>query len=585
MNPVGYAYVRYSTIAQAAGESVDRQISPLKQFTDEVGVQIMEIIIDEGVSSYKGKNVNKGKFKEILSRIESGVIRKGDYIVVESIDRITRQRVSDGVELLQGILKKGIRIYTTIDRICYSYDREEDDLQNIVMIALIAKRANEESVTKSRRRKDVWTKHKKLAAEGVARINRKKPPYGLSFDESISGFVINEGEAAEIKEIFNLLKYMGVSNAIKSVNRNSKRKWANRHVMHMIDSQYPLGVLRSQRRTSNDKKELIEYIEGYYPALVTQAEFNEAVAAMKSRRDRKDYGNTSSEDFNIFRSVVKCGCCGSSLVFEKQKNPKGIPYFYLHCYSRKELKGGCDQRFRFDLAFGMLLLFVSAVIKSNKPIGYREVRLPKGVPLKLGPIRSRPQAERVYRYGKIDIDPEYLASVREGYEVMRNGLADLFSGSTPSDLRLSEVLKDAQIGLEEAEGEYARYCSSAERYKGDIPSFVMRKMSELEKDIAKKREMVELASGEVSAAKVTIPVHSYKDVVELFKTRSGRLQLNRFFVAKKIQFEFKYTSGERRLDMHVYKDGVRLLQTPFWFPLRRPLELFNLPNLAEFCGV
>lgn len=580
MNSVGYAYVRYSSIAQATGESVDRQISPLKQFTDETGVQIKEIIVDEGVSSYKGKNVNKGKFKEILNRIESGVIRKGDYIVVESIDRITRQRVSDGVELLQGILRKGIRIYTTIDRICYSYDREEDDLQNIVMIALIAKRANEESVTKSRRRKDVWNKHKQLAVEGVAKINRKKPPYGLRFDEAASGFVINEAEASEIRAIFSLLKYMGVSNAIRTVNESSKRKWANRHVMHMIDSQYPLGVLRSQRRTSNDKKEFIEYIEGYSPAIVTQAEFNEAVTAMKSRRDRKDYGNTSSDDINIFRSVVKCGCCGSSLVFEKQKNPKGVVYYYLHCYSRKELKGACDQRFRFDLAFGMLLCFVAVVIKANKPIGYRQIK----IPLRLGAKGEDSQVNRSYGYGSIKIDPAHYAAVREAFQSAQSEFVDLFSGPTPSDMQLSESLDKAKIELEEIEGVYGRLCAHIDQSKGNFSKHVMARAVSLEKIIDEKRKEMDALAVEIDAAKVSIPLHSYKDVVELFKTKSGRWELNRFFIAKKIRFEFKYTAGERRLDMRVFKDGVQMLQAPFWFPLHRPLGQFNLPNLAELCG-
>ena len=580
MNSVGYAYVRYSSIAQATGESVDRQISPLKQFTDETGVQIKEVIVDEGVSSYKGRNVNKGKFKEILNRIESGVIRKGDYIVVESIDRITRQRVSDGVELLQGILRKGIRIYTTIDRICYSYDREEDDLTTIVMIALIAKRANEESATKSRRRKDVWNKHKELAIQGIAKINRKKPPYGLAYDSNGSKFVINESEAAEIRKIFSLLKYMGVSNAIRTVNENSKRKWANRHVMHMIDSQYPLGVLRSQKRTKNDKKEFIEYIDGYYPAIVTQAEFNEAVSAMKSRRDRKDYGNTSSEDYNIFRSVIKCGCCGSSLVFEKQKNPKGVFYFYLHCYSRKELKGGCDQRFRFDLAFGMLLLFVGFVLNSNKKIGFRKIRSPSD----LGVKSENSQGLESNGFGVVDIDPERFAAVRDSVKSAQGEFVDLFSGATPSDERLNEAFNNARADLEKLEGKYNRIRAAIERGDGEISKLIMDTSLAVEKAMAKKREEIDALAGEVEAAKVSIPVHSYKDVVDMFMTKSGRLELNRFFIAKKIRFEFKYASGVRRLDMRVFKDDVQMFQAPFWFPLHKPLVRFNLPNLAELCG-
>lgn len=579
MPPVAYAYVRYSTLAQASGGSVDRQITPLKAFSEQTGVEIKEVVIDDGVSSYKGKNVNKGKFKEILNRIDSGVIRKGDYIVVESIDRITRQRVLDGVELLQGILRKGIRIYTTSDRICYSRDNEEDDFNTIVMISLIAKRANEESATKSFRRKAAWNKHKELAADGVARINVKKPPYGLAYDESSSKFVVSEAEADEIKKIFSLLKYMGVSNAVRTVNLNSKRKWANRHVMHLIHSQYPLGVLRSQKRTSDDKKEFIEYIEGYYPLILSQASFNEAIAAMKGRRDRKDYGTTSTEDYNIFRSVIKCGCCGGSLLFEKQKNPKGVVYFYLHCYSRKELKGACDQRFRFDLAFGMLLGFVDFAINSNKPLGYGRV----------APLPNYSASERVkgrgFIKGAIKIDPDHKAKYLSAVQHAHGELVDLFSGPMPSDIKITEELARAQGELDSARGEYERYGSSIARYEGDIPVFVMKRLSELEKQIAEKSHEVEDLLREVDTTKISIPVYGHKDVVELFKTKTGRLELNRFFVAKKIRFEFQYDSRERKLNMKVSRDGIEILQVPYWFSLHKPLEMYNLPNLAELCGL
>lgn len=579
MSPVAYAYIRYSSLAQASGGSVDRQITPLKEFTDRTGVEVVEVIIDEGVSSYKGRNVNKGKFKEILERVSSGVIRKGDYIVVESIDRITRQRVLDGVDLLQGIIKKGIRIYTTMDRICYSRDNEEDDLKTIMMIALIAKRANEESATKSWRGKESWRKQKELATSGVAKINIKRPPYGLDFDSNKSMFIVNEAEASEIRKIFSLLKYMGVSNAIREVNKNSKRKWAGRHVIHMIRTQYPLGVLRSQKRTSDDRKEFVEYIEGYYPPILSQSEFNEAVSAMQGRRDRKDYGNTSFEDFNIFRSVAKCHSCGGSLLFEKQKNPKGVVYFYLHCHSRKELKGGCDQRFRFDLAFGMLLVFVEFSINSNKPVGYLRFKRPQSLS-----AREVKNESGFIRRG-IKVDPDIKAKYLSAVQGAHGAFIDLFSGPTPSDMKFSEELAVAKKELQKAEGEYERYGQSIERYDGDIPVFVMKKLSELERDIAARIGEVEKLTREVNDAKVSIPVFGRQDVIELFRTRTGRLELNRFFVAKKIKFRFQYRAAERTLDMTVFRDDVQILQVPCRFPLHKPLGMFDLPNLAEFCEV
>jgi len=588
MKPVAYAYVRYSSLAQASGGSIERQTDSLKEFTERTGVEVKEVIRDEGVSSFKGRNVNKGQFKQILDRIQSGLIRKGDYIVVESIDRITRQRVIDGVQLLQGILRDGIRIYTTSDRICYSLEEEGDDFNTLMMIALIAKRANEESAIKSWRGKKEWSRAKALAASGVRKINRNNYPYGLEYDSSLEKFVVKESEAKEIRRIFELLKYMGVANTIKEVNKDSKRKWANRHVAHMISSQYPLGVLRSQKRNSEGKKEFVEYIEGYYPEIVSQKDFNEAIAAMKGRRDRKDYGSRASDEINIFRGAVKCAKCGASLLFEKQRNQKGVPYFYFHCYSRKELRGGCDQRFRFDLAFGMLLLFMKFTLNNDEPVGYRKFSSSSSLYKEYSPAKLPVSSERAFIMRRIPVTEEmrrhrqsYISAVAD----TKSELVGLFSGPTPSDIQTVEELSRAQNELQKARGEYERYERSIDQYGGDVPQLMIKKLKEVEDRIAKKIDEVEGLSRKVDAAKFDIPIHGVRDVINMYKTKAGRLELNRFLIAKKIKFEFRYESALRRLDMTVYRDGVKLLELPSSFPLHSPLKIFGLPNLAEFCEV
>ena len=60
---IAVAYVRYSTAVQSEGDSVDRQTTPLEAFEKKFGVKVRDIYIDEGVSSFKGENIKKGKFK------------------------------------------------------------------------------------------------------------------------------------------------------------------------------------------------------------------------------------------------------------------------------------------------------------------------------------------------------------------------------------------------------------------------------------------------------------------------------------------------------------------------------------------
>ncbi|SEF00803.1 recombinase family protein [Pseudomonas migulae] len=580
--PSAYAYVRYSSTVQSSGDSVDRQTSPLKAFTHETGVDVVETIIDEGVSSFRGDNANKGKFKEVLSRIDRGIIRHGDYLVVESIDRITRQRVLDGVELLQSILKKGVRIYTTTDSRCYSYDDPDRDFETLIMISLIAKRANEESEIKSRRRKSAWNKAKLAAAENGKKFNAHNPPYGYRYDGVTDQFVIVEDEASEIREIFKLLKTMGVSNATRQVNLNSKRKWTSRHVALMIENKYPLGMLMSQKRNEKKEKVFIEYIEEYYPKIISQTSFNDAVSSMRSRKDRKYYGNTTIGSTNIFRHVIKCAVCGETMMFEKQKNQKGVMYPYFHCFTRKELKGQCDQRFRFDLAFGMLLQAM-LVMQSNVPSGIRRgrIELNKEEIKRWAEIKQQASSFDGYIFRRFKVNPDELSKRRNGMAVFGNDLNSFLSDDKTSQEALGGELAAATEVLAGLRAKYENFEKSIDGYEGKIPMFIIKNMGNLEAAIDEQIVLVDKLSSEYGSSVTDIKLTTYEDVVERFRTEQGRLELNQFFKASGIQFKFKYDRTARGIHMWVSRSGQEILSLSRKFPFHKPLADFGIPRLAD----
>ncbi|MGV8862404.1 MAG: recombinase family protein [Pseudomonas sp.] len=575
--PNAYAYVRYSSTVQSSGDSVDRQISPLKAFEKDTGVEIVETIIDEGVSSFRGDNASRGKFKEILARIDRGVIRRGDYLVVESIDRITRQRVLDGVELLQNILKAGVRIYTTSDSRCYSYDDPDRDFENLIMISLIAKRANEESEIKSKRRKSAWNKAKLAASEDGKKFNAHNPPYGYSYDVVTEQFIIAEDDAAEIRMIFELLKTMGISNATRRVNVSSKRKWTSRQVAQMIENKYPLGMLMSQKRNEKGKKVFVEYIEGYYPKIISQTAFNEAVVAMRNRQDRKLYGNTTIGSTNIFRHVIKCAECGETLMFEKQKNQKGIMYPYFNCFTRKELKGKCDQRFRFDLAFGMLL-HAMQVVNSEPTPGVTRFEYNTGNK----PVTARPsQGYSSAIVKKLKMDPVERSNRKNGMEVFGNDLNSFLSDDKSTQEILGIELADASEVLAGLKEKHQNYEMSVDGFNGKLPMILIKNLSKLEAEIEDQIVLVDKLSVERGASATTITLTTYQDVLERFQTEQGRLELNQFFKASGIQFKFRFDKAARSLHMVVDRNGQEILNLARKFALHKPLDYLGIPRLAD----
>lgn len=186
-----YAYIRWSTAAQLTGDSETRQLAELERFEQNTGIEIVRKFRDSGRSAFRGDNSRRGEFRLLLDCILSGEIVRGDYIVVESIDRITRQRVLDGVQIIQDILKSGVNLYTTTDQKTYSIENPSEDLQTLLMISVIAQRAYEESETKSKRLKSSWSNRRKAAESGKVIIKKGKSiPYGLRY---INGeFVIPE---------------------------------------------------------------------------------------------------------------------------------------------------------------------------------------------------------------------------------------------------------------------------------------------------------------------------------------------------------------------------------------------------------
>src|SRR3546814_11287838 len=132
------------------------------------------------------------------------------------------------------------------------------------MVGVIAKRAHEESDTKSKRLKSSWVK-KRNAAD--TKIIRKQCPYGFAYDDKEEQFVIVEDEANDIRAIFERLNYVGILEAIKEVNKTSKLKWKRKHNSELVKNKSKKAVIALNRR-ENDA-ECTKY-EGYVPTETRQ---------------------------------------------------------------------------------------------------------------------------------------------------------------------------------------------------------------------------------------------------------------------------------------------------------------------------
>src|SRR6516165_7824335 len=108
-----FSYVRFSSAGQALGDSLRRQTEKATAYCGKRGWRLNAATYrDLGVSARRGKNALVGNLGEFLKAVRSGAVRPGSVLIVESFDRITRQGIDEGYDLVKSTLKAGVRIVT-----------------------------------------------------------------------------------------------------------------------------------------------------------------------------------------------------------------------------------------------------------------------------------------------------------------------------------------------------------------------------------------------------------------------------------------------------------------------------------------
>jgi len=156
--PKAYSYIRFSSAKQQRGDSVERQTKLSENYAAKHGLEIdTELNLhDLGISAYDRSNLEKGALGQFLLLVEEGRIPEGSYLLVESLDRLSRDKVMDALTIFLNILKAGITIVTLADDQVYSYEKVNENWTSLMMSIVIMSRAYEESAIKSRRVRSAW---------------------------------------------------------------------------------------------------------------------------------------------------------------------------------------------------------------------------------------------------------------------------------------------------------------------------------------------------------------------------------------------------------------------------------------------
>src|SRR5262245_53827810 len=111
--PIAYSYVRFSTPEQARGDSLRRQTEAARAWCARNGVMLDTDLTlhDLGKSAVRGEHHQDDRHAlgALIKLAERGKVPPHSYLIIERLDRLTREEVEDALELFLK-LKKLVRI-------------------------------------------------------------------------------------------------------------------------------------------------------------------------------------------------------------------------------------------------------------------------------------------------------------------------------------------------------------------------------------------------------------------------------------------------------------------------------------------
>jgi DNA invertase Pin-like site-specific DNA recombinase len=316
--PKAYSYIRFSSVKQQKGDSVERQTRLSENYAAKHGLEldVSLNLNDLGISAFDRSNLKKGALGQFLRLVEEGRIPRGSYLLVESLDRLSRDKVMDALSIFTDILRAGIIIVTLADEQVYSYEKSNENWASLIMSIVIMSRANEESAIKSMRLRSSWDA-KRLNIENKRLTSRC--PYWLKPAEGDKGFELIPERVAVVKRIFQMSRDgVGNSTIVKTMNMenvppfSSKTNgWQTSYIQKILSSPAIYGELHLKMQRDGELTPL-DVIPNYYPAIMSKEEWSLAASTRAGRRTRGGVGKGKHLS-NLFSGLLRCGYCGGPM--------------------------------------------------------------------------------------------------------------------------------------------------------------------------------------------------------------------------------------------------------------------------------
>jgi DNA invertase Pin-like site-specific DNA recombinase len=374
-----YSYSRVSNLSQTKGDGLTRQ-AQTKEVCQQKGWELDTTLdlTDPGMSAYSGKNVKKGALGAFLNAIGSGMVPKGSVLMVEALDRISRQNLRATDKIMRAILEARVSIYVNRTGRHYTTDSLDNPME-LSELYYTFWLANQESKQKSERCRAAYERMRENS--GTKNLRQTCPGWMVP-KKGGKGFDLKPKEAAIVRRVFVFAgSGMGCRAIAKRLNRegippiarkqkNSAKAWEPYYVSNILRSRVPLGEYVARKMVDGKPTPTGQVVKGYYPKVVDEklwekAQFGSAVRKLFAPQSRGRKSN------NLFAGLVYCDNDGSPLRYQfGAGNQKDVPRL-KSVASITGQKNACRLTFRYqpfeDCLLSLLTELKAADLSERKP--------------------------------------------------------------------------------------------------------------------------------------------------------------------------------------------------------------------------
>jgi DNA invertase Pin-like site-specific DNA recombinase len=445
-----YSYLRFSSSKQELGDSIRRQTKLAEDYCEKHNLVLDREfnLTDHGISAFRGKNLAGGNLGIFLEAIKLGKVPIGSLLLVENLDRLSRDEVTTALSVFISIINSGVSIVTLGDN--KRFDKSNiNDLGNLLFSIVEMARANSESVIKSQRLNAVWDIKTKKAKDGNFIITSRCPAWLKVKNHK---FEVIQERADIINQIFNMsLNGMGQRMITNILNQNkipswSQKGWHSSTIKRILEEPKVIGTHIPKKHVGG-KPISQDPILNYFPKIIDDDLFYKVQDLIKTRT--KQQGRIS-QVINPLAGLLKCSICGNTLVMINPGNDKQPR---LQC---TEFRRGKSPECKGSLLFRSVCLAVSNIITNiditelhrndEEQHGSIQHQLQELSNQRIKTIESIDLYTQALSHGNAKVIIKKLEDAEKLVDDINAQISELESRSKVTELR-SDILKDIGVLL------------------------------------------------------------------------------------------------------------------------------------------